>query len=290
MPALDPLDLVRAFYQALNRGDLDAVVALYHPDCIVEHVFTDDGAVYEGREIVAGLWAAELARFRGALAGGRRFDVTRVAGMETAWGWVRADWSAATSDASAAAGEPVETIGYSYFWIEDGLIRRHRSVARRAPTTPAQARTRPHATKQYPLQPVVGVGAVVMNDHRQVLLVKRRHEPLAGQWSLPGGALELGETLEAAAAREILEETGLVVDVGPVVEVFDRILVDEAGQVQFHFVLVDYLCTVAGGALQAGSDVDDAQFADPNDLGALHVAAKARDVVARALRMKDEGC
>jgi 8-oxo-dGTP diphosphatase len=288
METSDPLDLVRAFYQALNRADLAAVVALYHPECIVEHVFTDDGAVYEGREVVAGHWAGELARFRGALDGGRRFDVTRVAGMETAWGWVRADWTAATRDASASADEPVETIGYSYFWLEDGLIRRQRDVSRRAPKTPPQARAKPHATRQYPPQPVVGVGAVVMDGNRHVLLVKRRHEPLAGQWSLPGGALELGETLEAAAAREILEETGLIVDVGPVVEVFDRILVDEVGQVRFHFVLVDYLCTVVGGALQAGSDVDDVQFADPDDLGALRVAAKARDVVARALRMKED--
>ena len=125
-----------------------------------------------------------------------------------------------------------------------------------------------------------------MDESGRVLLVKRRYEPLAGQWSLPGGALEVGETLEAGVAREIAEETGLVVDVGPAVEVFDRILVDESGGVRYHFVLVDYLCGVAGGALQAGSDVDDARFVDPADVASLRVAAKAQDVIARALRMR----
>jgi 8-oxo-dGTP diphosphatase len=283
----DPFDIVRAFYHALNRADLETISALYHPDCILEHVFTEDGAVYEGWEAVRRQWAAELERFAGALENGRRVDVASVAGIETGWGWVRADWSSAVTDASVVPGRQIETTGHSYFWVEDGLIRRHRSAGRHAPKTAPGAGARPHATRQYPAQPVVGVGAVVVDGDRRVLLVKRRHEPLAGQWSLPGGALELGETLEAAAAREIREETGLVVDVGPVVEVFDRILVDEAGQVRFHFVLVDYLCTVAGGVLQAGSDVDAVQFAHPDELASLRVAAKARDVVARALRMKE---
>ncbi len=75
-----------------------------------------------------------------------------------------------------------------------------------------------------------------------VVLVKRRFEPLAGEWSLPGGKLEVGETLEAAIAREIVEETGLVVDVGPMVEVLDRIFRDGDGRVRYHYVLVDYVC------------------------------------------------
>ena len=99
-----------------------------------------------------------------------------------------------------------------------------------------------------------------------MLLVKRRYEPLAGQWSLPGGAVEVGETLEACVAREMLEETGLEVEVGPVIEVFDRITHDDEGRVQYHFVLVDYLCWPTGGALCAGSDVAEAVFADPRDL------------------------
>jgi ADP-ribose pyrophosphatase YjhB (NUDIX family) len=297
MQVSDPLDLVRAFFHALNRADLQAVCALYHPDCIVEHVFTGDGTVYEGRETVRRQWAAELARFAGALENGRRVDVARVAGIETGWGWVRADWSSAVTDRSGGPASSIESSGYSYFWLEDGLIRRHRSVRRDGPdglprrsvsarSRAAAERPAPGSVRQYPSQPVVGVGAVVIDEAGRVLLVKRRYEPLAGQWSLPGGALEVGETLEAGVAREILEETGLVVDVGAVVEVFDRILVDESGEVRYHFVLADYLCAIAGGALQAGSDVDDVRFADPADLASLRVAAKARDVIERALRMK----
>jgi 8-oxo-dGTP diphosphatase len=106
-------------------------------------------------------------------------------------------------------------------------------------------------------RPIVGVGAVIMQDGK-VVLIKRRYEPLKGQWSLPGGGVEVGETLEAAVAREMLEETGLEVEVGPVVEVFDRIMRDEDQRVRYHYVLVDYLCWPVAGELQAGSDVDDA--------------------------------
>ena len=116
-------------------------------------------------------------------------------------------------------------------------------------------------------------------------MIKRKYEPLAGRWSLPGGTLELGESLEAGVAREIVEETGLDVEVGPVVEVFDRILLDAEGRVQYHFVLVDYLCRPIGGHLQAGSDVDDGVWAAPSDLGQYHLTAKATSVIERALSM-----
>jgi mutator protein MutT len=99
-------------------------------------------------------------------------------------------------------------------------------------------------TRQYPDRPFVGVGAVIVDGGR-VLLVRRKHEPLAGEWSLPGGAVEVGETLEECVIREMREETGLDVEVGPVIEVFDRITRDGAGRVQYHFVLVDYLCCLA---------------------------------------------
>jgi len=127
--------------------------------------------------------------------------------------------------------------------------------------------------------------AVIFTSERLVVLVKRRHEPLAGQWSLPGGMLELGESLEAGLAREMLEETGLHVDVGPVVEVFDRILFDDDGRVRYHFVLVDYVCTVRGGTLASGSDVADVVLADPGDLEKYRLAAKAVDVIEKARRL-----
>lgn len=135
-------------------------------------------------------------------------------------------------------------------------------------------------SRAYPERPIVGVGAVIIEGD-EVVLIRRRFEPLAGQWSLPGGTLELGETLEAAVAREMLEETGLVVDVGPVVEVFDRIMLDEARRVRYHFVLVDYLCRRVSGDLAAGSDVDDARFVRRDALAGYTLTAKAASVIER---------
>ena len=141
--------------------------------------------------------------------------------------------------------------------------------------------------RKYPDRPYVGVGAVIVQDGK-VLLVKRKHEPLAGHWSLPGGAVEVGETLEACLLREMLEETGLEVRVGPVVEVLDRITHDDQGRVMYHFVLVDYLCWPTGGALTADSDVAEAEFADPDDLLRYELTDKATAVVRRALELDRE--
>ncbi len=141
--------------------------------------------------------------------------------------------------------------------------------------------------REYPERPIVGVGAVIVRD-RQVLIVRRRYEPLAGRWSLPGGTLEIGETLEAGVAREVQEETGLDVEVGPVIEVFDRILLDDERRVRYHFVLVDYLCWPVGGELRPGSDVDDAIFVDPPSLGPYDLTEKARAVIDRALELARE--
>jgi mutator protein MutT len=133
----------------------------------------------------------------------------------------------------------------------------------------------------------VGVGAVIV-DEGKVLLVKRKYEPLKGQWSLPGGMVEIGETLETALAREMLEETALRVDVGPVIEVFDRIMRDEERRVRYHFVLIDYLCWPAGGSLQAGSDVEEAIWADPAMLGEYALTEKAMSVIERGLTLARE--
>jgi mutator protein MutT len=137
-------------------------------------------------------------------------------------------------------------------------------------------------SRQYPDRPIVGVGAVIVAGGK-VVLVKRRYEPLAGHWSLPGGAVEVGETLQAAVAREVEEETGLSVEVGPVIEVFDRITMDEAERVRYHFVLVDYLCWPASGSLTAGSDVEEAVLVDPRGLSEYNLTPKARSVIASAV-------
>ena len=138
--------------------------------------------------------------------------------------------------------------------------------------------------RRYPDRPFVGVGAVIVQDGK-VLLVKRKYEPLAGQWSLPGGAVEVGETLESCLVREMLEETGLEVRVGPVIEVLDRITHDDQGRVLYHFVLVDYLCWPTGGALGANSDVAEAVFADPGNLFQYDLTSTATSVVERALML-----
>jgi mutator protein MutT len=142
-------------------------------------------------------------------------------------------------------------------------------------------------SRAYPDRPFVGVGAVIV-DQRRVVLIKRRFEPLAGQWSLPGGAVDVGETLTECVAREMQEETGLVVEVGPVIEVFDRIIRDGDGRVQFHYVLVDYLCRPVGGTLQAGSDVAEALYASPEELSRFALADPAHAVIRRGLEMAGE--
>jgi 8-oxo-dGTP diphosphatase len=142
-------------------------------------------------------------------------------------------------------------------------------------------------TRQYPSRPVAGVGAVIVTEGK-VVLVRRRFEPLAGRWSLPGGAVEVGETLTAAVAREMLEEVGLEVEVGPVIEVFDRIMLDEAKRVRYHYVLIDYLCWPVGGTLKAGSDVDSVALVDPRDFGPYELTDKAAAVIARGVQLARE--
>ena len=136
----------------------------------------------------------------------------------------------------------------------------------------------------FPSRPFVSVGAVIA-DRGRVLLVKRAHPPLEGEWSLPGGVIEVGETLSAAVQREVLEETGLVVEVGPVVDVLDRIHVDAQGRVEYHYVLIDYLCTAVGGRLQARSDAADACWVGASDLASFRLTATTLTVIARAMTL-----
>jgi 8-oxo-dGTP diphosphatase len=143
------------------------------------------------------------------------------------------------------------------------------------------AQQRNGVTREYPDRPVVGVGAVVFVEGR-VVLVKRGHPPMMGRWTLPGGNVELAETLEAAVVREMREETGLDVSVGPIVEVFERIERDAEGRVRYHHVIVDYLCRARGGTLAAADDAAEIALADPRALDVWELTALARRVIERA--------
>ncbi|MFZ1084429.1 MAG: NUDIX hydrolase [Terracidiphilus sp.] len=112
--------------------------------------------------------------------------------------------------------------------------------------------------REYPSSPLVGVGAVIV-DAGRVLLIRRGCAPLKGHWSLPGGLLELGESLTAGVQREVREETGLAVEPLELIELIDRIH-REGERVRYHYVIADYLCRVTGGALQASSDADAAHW------------------------------
>lgn len=133
-----------------------------------------------------------------------------------------------------------------------------------------------------PEGPRVGVGAVVIHEGR-VLLIRRGKEPLRGRWCVPGGTVELGETLEQALVREVREETGLCVRPREVVTVFDRIG-REGGRVLYHYVIVDYLCDYESGALCAASDAEAAVFAAPEQLPEYRLHPKALEVILQGFQ------
>lgn len=136
--------------------------------------------------------------------------------------------------------------------------------------------------RTYPEQPGIGVGIVIVKDDR-VLVVQRGKEPGAGTWAFPGGRLELGETLAEAAVRETREETGLTVDPGKVIAVLDLIDRDEAGNVRFHYVLIDILAQPAGGTLRPGDDSVDVRWISADDVEELSMAPRMVDVIRRVL-------
>jgi 8-oxo-dGTP diphosphatase len=132
--------------------------------------------------------------------------------------------------------------------------------------------------REYPDAPLVGVGAIIIEQDR-VMLVKRAHPPLAGEWSIPGGALELGETLRQAAAREALEETGFVVEVAELLGVYDRILRDADGRVRYHYVLIDFLCRRIAGEPQAAGDAAEARWFTRGEVSQLSLAEDTAEVI-----------
>lgn len=139
--------------------------------------------------------------------------------------------------------------------------------------------------RDYPDRPIVGVGAVIVQDGR-VIVVRRNTEPLKGEWSIPGGVVELGETLRAAAAREALEETGLEVEAGEVVEVFDGIYHDASGRTQYHYVLIDFVCRPTGGELRAGSDASEVRWVREDELAPLQMQPNTVRVLRKALHLR----
>jgi len=148
--------------------------------------------------------------------------------------------------------------------------------------------------KEYPDRPVVGIGGVVIEDGR-ALLIRRGSEPLRGQWSIPGGTLEIGESLQAGVARELLEETGLEVRVLDMIEVFDRIFHEGTGgregsskSPRFHYVIVDYLCERISGEARAGSDVTDLVFAGEDELEKYQLTETATRVLRKAFALARE--
>jgi len=134
--------------------------------------------------------------------------------------------------------------------------------------------------REYPSRPIVGVGGVVIHRHR-ALLIRRGHEPLKGEWSIPGGLLEVGEGLAEAVRRELKEETGLEVEPLEIVAAFDRIM-RKGRRVKYHFVIIDYVCRLKGGRLRPASDVTDARWVRREDLPQYHLTEKATSVILQS--------
>ena len=141
--------------------------------------------------------------------------------------------------------------------------------------------------REYPERPIVGVGGVVVSNER-ALLVRRGKPPLEDKWSIPGGMLEPGETLQEGVRRELAEETGIDVRVLDMIEVFERISLDAFGRAKYHFVVLDYLCEAIGGDVHAGSDASDVVWAAESELAQYDLEPAAKRVVQKALEMARE--
>ena len=141
------------------------------------------------------------------------------------------------------------------------------------------------SSNEFPDRPIPAVGAIVFRDGA-VLLVKRRNEPSRGRWSVPGGSLEAGETVEAAAAREAFEETGIVVRPGRAVHVMDYLVRDDGDRVKWHYVLIDVLCEYVSGEPVPASDAENARFVPLRDLAEYDITPSAVEALEKASRMR----
>jgi len=136
--------------------------------------------------------------------------------------------------------------------------------------------------RKYPLTPLPAVGVVVRKGDR-VLLVLRGQEPSHDKWSIPGGVVELGESIREAARREVLEECGLEIEVGEVIDVIDSIVRDDNGAIRYHYVLVDMLATYVSGGLKVASDIADARWVSDDELSEFDLTRSALAVIRKGL-------
>ncbi len=137
-------------------------------------------------------------------------------------------------------------------------------------------------SREYPERPIVAVGGVVIHDS-QVLLIRRGQPPLEGRWSIPGGILEVGETIAEGIERELKEETGIAIRVLELIEIYEKVLRDEENQPQYHFVILDYLCEFVEGTARPGGDVIEVVWAGEQQLDSLAVTGAAKRVIRKAL-------
>jgi len=140
--------------------------------------------------------------------------------------------------------------------------------------------------REYPEAPVVGVGAVIVKNG-QVLLIQRGNEPNRGRWSIPGGTVELGETLAEAAAREAREECQVEVEIGDLLSTFDLIQRDEKGDIRYHYVLIDLAARYVGGEPVASTDALDVRWVGEAELAELDLVPRLLPVLRRALQIID---
>jgi 8-oxo-dGTP diphosphatase len=143
--------------------------------------------------------------------------------------------------------------------------------------------------REFPEVPLIGVGAIIIEGER-VVLVKRAHPPLQAEWSIPGGVLEVGELVREAAAREAREETGFVVEPGELLGVYDRVLRNPEQRVQYHYVLIDFLCRRVAGDLAAASDAAEVRWFTRAELPALRLAEDTLDVIHKGFAKSEEHC